>query len=540
MNPYKIMLVDDEEEVRTSIIRKIDWQDAGFEVIGDAENGKEALEKIEQNEPDVVMTDIRMPYMDGLEMAENIRQRYPSIKIVIFSGFDEFEYAKKAIKLNVIEYILKPVNVEELTAILKKIKKNLDEEIEQKRNVTLLRESYIKSLPALREHFLNDLIQGGMEETQIEEKLNEYAIDVAGAVKWVIAAIHLEPDEKVDKAVSLHQQRELIPISVRNLIEEKLEGQYRFIVFHSSFETILLVAIDKDNTQTGLIALLGDICKETKKILEVSVTIGVGESCSSLTDLSRPCHTALNALGYRAITGSGGVICIGDMEPSGHEKLRFDSRMESELIAAVKFGPEEKIRSVIDGIASRMEDARVHYRQYQAYVLAIINVLTQLSQQYDLRISEMFGVENKKILPFVPDYRINLIAPEEMSEQEINRFHTDLREVLLYIKYSKEKEKLVDLIQTDDGFQNMKTETVVMLNTLTNSKLKFNEEKEETSMCLAIDELREEAKQEGIEFGRRELIEKMLMNHETMDKIKEYTGYTQEKIDEIAKELSAR
>ena len=113
----------------------------------------------------------------------------------------------------------------------------------------------------------------------------------------------------------------------------------------------------------------------------------------------------------------------------------------------------------------------------------------------------------------------------------------------MYIKYSKEKEKLVDLIQTDDGFQNMKTETVVMLNTLTNSKLKFNEEKEETSMCLAIDELREEAielDRRGIEFGRRELIEKMLMNHETMDKIKEYTGYTQEKIDEIAKELSAR
>ena len=112
----------------------------------------------------------------------------------------------------------------------------------------------------------------------------------------------------------------------------------------------------------------------------------------------------------------------------------------------------------------------------------------------------------------------------------------------MYIKYSKEKEKLVDLIQTDDRFQNMKTETVVMLNTLTNSKLKFNEEKEETSMCLAIDELREEAiefgRREGSENSRRELIRKMLMNHETMGKIKEYTGYTQEKIDEIAKELS--
>jgi flagellar biosynthesis/type III secretory pathway protein FliH len=123
-----------------------------------------------------------------------------------------------------------------------------------------------------------------------------------------------------------------------------------------------------------------------------------------------------------------------------------------------------------------------------------------------------------------------------------------LREVLLYIKYSREKEKLLELLKNDTGFRNLKTETAIMLNILTNSELKFNEEKEETSMCLAIDELREEAKQEGIEFGRREgsensrreLIRKMLMNHETMDKIKEYTGYTQKKIDEIAKELSAR
>lgn len=391
MSLYKIMLVDDEEEVRKNIIRKINWADAGFEVIGDAENGKDALEKIEQNEPDVVLTDIRMPYMDGLSMAEVIRQTYPSIKIVIFSGFDEFEYAKKAIKLNVIEYILKPVNVEELTAILKKIKKNLDEEIEQKRNVNLLRESYIKNLPAIREHFLNDLIHGGMDQQTISEKLKEYDIDIDHAVKWVTAAIHLEPEERVDHAVSLHQERELIPISVQKLIEEKLEGQYRFTMFHSSFETILITAVDKNNTQTGLSALLGDICKETKKILEVSVTIGLGESCSSLTEIGRSFHSALNALGYRAISGTGGLIYINDVEPSGQEKLQFDSRTESELIAAVKFGPEEKIHTVIGEIVGRMEETKVHYRQYQAYLLAVINALTQLSQQYDQQMDVFFS-----------------------------------------------------------------------------------------------------------------------------------------------------
>ena len=112
---YSILLADDEEEVRKGIIRKIDWENLGFQVVGDAENGEEALEKIEQLKPDVVMTDIRMPYMDGLTLSKRIRQKYPSTKILIFSGYDDFEYAQQAIKLNVTEYILKPVNVEELT-----------------------------------------------------------------------------------------------------------------------------------------------------------------------------------------------------------------------------------------------------------------------------------------------------------------------------------------------------------------------------------------------------------------------------------------
>ena len=444
MSLYKIMLVDDEEEVRKSIIRKIDWQNAGFEVIGDAENGEDALEKIEQTEPDVVLTDIKMPYMDGLSMAERLRQRYPSIRIVVFSGFDEFEFAKKAIKLNVIEYILKPVNVEELTAILKRIKKNLDEEIDQKRNVNLLRESYVKSLPIIREHFLNDLVHGGMDENTISEKLKEYEIDIAGASKWVAAAIHLEPEEKVDKAASLHKERELIPISVARLIEEKLNDQFRYIMFHSAFESILIVALDAHNSHTGLIALLGDICKETKKILEVSVTIGVGETCETLADIGTSFHSSLNALGYRAVTGSGGLIYIRDVEPVNHGKLQFDSQTEAELIAAVKFGPREKIENVVGSLVGKMEDAKVHYRQYQAYILAVINALTQLSQQYDLKISDMFGVETdyfeilnkvekaEDIRQYLLDVAFKLNA--SLEEERSNTTKNVIEEARQYIK----------------------------------------------------------------------------------------------------------
>ena len=188
MDLYKIMLVDDEEEVRTSIIKKINWKANGFEVVGDAENGRDALEKIENLEPNVIITDIRMPYMDGLALTESIRQRFPSIKVIIFSGFDDFTYAKEAIRLGVTEYILKPVNVDELTEILKKVRAKLDEEIESARDIDSLRESYKASLPVLREQFLNKLIikKGFYDENAIDGYLKEYCMNIGGANKWVV------------------------------------------------------------------------------------------------------------------------------------------------------------------------------------------------------------------------------------------------------------------------------------------------------------------------------------------------------------------
>lgn len=396
MNLYSIILVDDEEEVRKSIIKQIDWESAGFQVVGDAENGEDALEKIEVLEPDVVLTDIRMPYMDGLTLAEKIRQRYPSTKVVIFSGYDDFEYAQKAIKLNVTEYILKPVNVEELTSILKRIKSNLDEEIEEKRNVSRLRENYRKSLPIIREQFFNDMVHRRLADDLIESKLREYDIPITGARKWIIAAIDVEKsDDRSKKTLSLHEEEELIPISVMQIVREKLKSYCRFSLFQSTAEAgmVVIAALDDDNTTTGLIDVLGDICKETKRILEVPVTIGIGHSVTGLSKIAGSYQSAVEALGYKAVGGSGITIYINDMEPVGSGKLEFDNSDESDFISAVKFGPDEKIEAVMVRISGKLESARVHYRQQQVYVFGVLNTVIQMIQQYDLNLEEILGGE---------------------------------------------------------------------------------------------------------------------------------------------------
>ena len=117
---YRILLVDDEILVRDAIRENIDWKAMDCELVGDCDNGKAAAEFVQNHPVDIVLTDILMPYMDGMELSRFLHDNYPDIVIVIFSGFGEFEYAKKAIQYGVSEYMLKPVTAMELRNVIGK------------------------------------------------------------------------------------------------------------------------------------------------------------------------------------------------------------------------------------------------------------------------------------------------------------------------------------------------------------------------------------------------------------------------------------
>lgn len=105
---YKILLVDDEDEIRGRIASLIDQQ-SGFAVVGKAGNGHDAYELVEEIRPDVVLTDIKMPFVDGIELARMLKRDYPTVKVAFITGYDEFKYAQEAIELDVISYLMKPL-----------------------------------------------------------------------------------------------------------------------------------------------------------------------------------------------------------------------------------------------------------------------------------------------------------------------------------------------------------------------------------------------------------------------------------------------
>ncbi|NLB90501.1 MAG: response regulator, partial [Clostridiales bacterium] len=188
MSYYKVLLVDDEVEVRDAIARKLDWNALGFQVVGQAANGEEGLELSEQLKPDVIMTDIKMPFMDGLTFSRRAKEMLPYVKVAILSGFDEFDYAKEAIRLEVEEYILKPIDAEELARVFLRLKALLDEEIAQRNDIQRLQHFYEESLPLMRQQLLSGLLSGRLTPEFIRQKTREYQMNLT-ATQYGVAVV---------------------------------------------------------------------------------------------------------------------------------------------------------------------------------------------------------------------------------------------------------------------------------------------------------------------------------------------------------------
>src|ERR1044071_3056253 len=149
--PWSVFFVEDEIVTREGIRDNVDWQAHGFVLCGDARDGEIALPMLQQTCPDVLITDIKMPFMDGLQLSKLVRERLPRTKIVILSGHDEFDYAQEAIKLGVTEYLLKPVTVSDLHQVLERLGGLLDRERADEMALRRLREQVEESRAALIE-----------------------------------------------------------------------------------------------------------------------------------------------------------------------------------------------------------------------------------------------------------------------------------------------------------------------------------------------------------------------------------------------------
>ena len=381
MSLYRVMLVDDEEDVRQAIARKIDWEEIGFEVVASAENGQEALELQARVHPDVVMTDIKMPFMDGLTLTRKLKENRKNTKVIIFSGFDEFEYAKEAIKLEAEEYLLKPLNASELKNVFLRIRENLVREIDQRRNESRLNAYYQESLPIMREQFLIGLLEGKIPDEKIDETLASYEMEMK-ANYYAVAVGTVEQNEG-------SAENRLLNISLKQIMEENLGGMgYRTIVY---LDKVIVIALFEDEDRfTYFIYLMDQVCKIARRVLDANTTIGIGTPCIKRSNLHRSYKEAKNALDYRVLVDSNQAIYIKDVEPKTEEGDRISQLGVQDILREVKLGTKEDLEGSIHVFLKNLKQSKVSLPQYQIFLMELIAEIYKLGRSYEIDMNQIF------------------------------------------------------------------------------------------------------------------------------------------------------
>ncbi len=396
---YKLLVVDDEEEVRQGLIQKIEWHKYNFEIIGEAQNGREALDIIEEIVPDIIITDISMPIMNGLELSEYVKLNYPTIKTVILTGYDDFNYAQQAIRFGVEDYILKPVLPKDIDELLIKLNNKLQLEIEQKENIIRLKEHFNESLPIIRDKYLSLIVEGNIDENELKSKINFFKLNLRGSC-FVIAAANIDNSGHEDKIFTLNDT-ELMRFAVINIAKEIIDkysiGEALFhhseLVFIFSFnDTHESGVCNNDTIFRKVYSVLEEIRQNVEKFLKLTVTIGVGSVFSSLTRIKDSYKSALSALEYKLIIGESKIIFIEDLEPKRKEVIAFDEQTERRLVSAVKFGTEKEVKEVVNDIFNKLVGTKAAFQEYQLYLVEVVAAISRICRDFEIDAPDILGI----------------------------------------------------------------------------------------------------------------------------------------------------
>lgn len=386
MDKYKLLLVDDEEEVIQVIMKKISWEELGFSVVGYANNGVKAFEMVEEFQPDVVMTDIKMPFMDGMELSNRLKKEFPTIKILFFTGFDEFEYAKEAIHLEAEDYILKPVNSVELTNVFTQLKMKLDQEIAEKRNVEILQQYYMESLPLLQINFYTSLIEGKIHEDEISKYLSDYQISFSGSF-FCCLVIHTS-SSRIPKDMNPL----LLSASVEKQAKERLVEKWQAKCFSYLGNTILIPQLKNENEVSKLTDDCDKFCKYANSIIGAVVTIGIGRVCENILELPQSYTGAREAVSYRVIYGPSKAINMKEIAPREINKsgLANDSEL-SGIFKMIRLGSAQEVIKAVDKYLNHTLFPDKSLSQHNIDVMELISTLYQFSINNDIASEDFSG-----------------------------------------------------------------------------------------------------------------------------------------------------
>ena len=379
---FKIIVADDEIIFREYLRTLIDWEHYGFEICCEARNGIEALEMIKEHKPDIALIDINMPFLDGLSLVEKINESGDNLSIILITGHSEFEYARKAVKLNVVDYILKPFDKEELVMTLLKIRGRLQTQLDK-------RNEEKGNLDLMKERFLNILISGeltaGEEETR--QQLRRFGADI-------VLEHNLVASIEIDNMYSLWSDASEISLwkfAVMNILNEIMGYGSRHTAFKGPEGRIVsVVELDENTGEAGCLERYRRVCELVKRYLDFTITIGVANPVKGVKAVRKAYLESLVALQNKVVTVNAKVIPISSIATEGMSIGYFPSEINEKLLIALRTNDSTEVALLLENIFKFIKEKRLSLEYVYIVVMGLVSLCFSYIYEIGKNVDQIF------------------------------------------------------------------------------------------------------------------------------------------------------
>lgn len=377
---HTVLLVDDEIYARKGLRNLIDWNTYSYEVVDEANNGEDALHIIKQTQPDLVITDIRMPVLDGLELIRKVIEeevRKPSF--IIISGFDDFNYAQKAVRYGVHDFILKPIDEHELKATLVK----LSDKLRQEKWLAYQKEQ------AMSEGIIEALIKGEFSDTIIPEWAEQLKVAPEGIMYYAFIEFNDDHPWQTRQALSLEEKKKSILKGIKHLMKE---SKPIYLYEHRGRFGLLLPKADfaADLTDVGQLGVrLQNILSDKTGY---PVYVYIGRKINKLSDLRDSFQTAKEALQYKYMMSDSKVVVFDEVCGESMNYMHIDQDLFRQLVEQIEKRDKQQL-ATIDIIFRDFQVKRFVPEAIKAAISQFVHALIEIIKRMEGNEKELNSFE---------------------------------------------------------------------------------------------------------------------------------------------------
>ncbi|NEN83123.1 response regulator [Paenibacillus elgii] len=370
---YSLLIAEDEGWMREVLTKSTHWEECGITRIFEAANGAEALELIRKEKIDFLLTDIRMPVMDGLTLLAKVKECAPDIETVMLTGFDDFDYVRTAMRLGAYDYLLKPVHDDELMQLFLKLSRARSERQAARYRAAMEQSMLKQGLRALREQFLANWLMGRTTDPGIiRQKCKELELDISGiADSYVVILMEVDQLYLLQERYK-QREVELLQFGIRNIAEEYLKNSGRpFLLFAAADRTVVWCRAEASGDE--LDELLHSIRSSIRSFLKVTVTVGISERHQTENDVFAASMEALKSLKMKMYHGVDQAYFFRQVHDEEDRQL-FQRELQQRLLHCVVAGNEEELYALLDGLFGEIRRKKIPVRQVEHVLLLLIQM----------------------------------------------------------------------------------------------------------------------------------------------------------------------